>query len=147
MKPLKPPLLTKSVGWRYRLGVSLLLGSVLAPVAEASLSTASIIASGVSPSCISWRISGICYWLKCGRGGSRGRTSVRVSNFIPEAVVSTYHAPGKNPWTEMSPVSSASGGIENTVTRWGSGVSAGGGNSEQKFDAKRKTRLIPAVIT
>lgn len=126
---------------RRRLAGALLLGCSLVPVAEASLSTATLVASAASPSCISWRISGICYWLKCGRGGCRIRTSVRVSHFIPQAVVSAYHAPGENPWREMSLVSGAAGGIENAVTGVLSGVSAGGGNSEQKFEAKRKTAL------
>ncbi len=77
---------------RRRLAGALLLGCSLVPVAEASLSTATLVASAASPSCISWRISGICYWLKCGWGGCRIRTSVRVSHFIPQAVVSAYHA-------------------------------------------------------
>lgn len=51
---------------RRRLAGALLLGCSLVPVAEASLSTATLVASAASPSCISWRISGICYWLKCG---------------------------------------------------------------------------------
>ncbi|HAW0679364.1 TPA: TIGR03756 family integrating conjugative element protein [Escherichia coli] len=126
---------------RRRLTGALLLGCSLVPVAEASLSTATLVASAASPSCISWRISGICYWLKCSWGGCRIQTSVRVSHFIPQAVVSAYHAPGENPWQEMSLVSGASGGIENAVTGVLSGVSAGGGNSEQKFEAKRKTAL------
>lgn len=35
------------------------------PAADAAVNTASIIASAVSTSCISWRVSGICYWLMC----------------------------------------------------------------------------------
>ena len=47
---------------RHRAGVLLLSMAVL-PVAEASLNTAQIVASAASQSCISWRVSGICYWL------------------------------------------------------------------------------------
>ncbi|UPQ40183.1 TIGR03756 family integrating conjugative element protein [Providencia rettgeri] len=128
--------------WHKRFTSALLLGCALVPVAEASLNinTANIVASSLSPSCISWRINGICYWLQCD-WGCRVRTSVRVSHFIPQAVVSTYHAPGQNPWTEMSPLSAASGGIESAVVGLLAGVSAGGGDSEQKFEAKRKTNL------
>lgn len=43
---------------RRRLAGALLLGCSLVPVAEASLSTATLVASAASPSCISWRISG-----------------------------------------------------------------------------------------
>jgi hypothetical protein len=31
----------------------------------ASVNTASLVSSAMSPDCISWRISGICYWLLC----------------------------------------------------------------------------------
>lgn len=127
--------------WRRRLVPGLLLGCAFMPATEASLNTAQIVASAVSQSCISWRVSGICYWLLCTPWGCKVRTSVRVTHYIPEAVVSTYHAPGGNPWTEMSPVSQASGGIENAVTGALAGLPAGGGDSEQKFEAKRKTNL------
>lgn len=31
----------------------------------ASVNTAGLLASAASPDCISWRVSGICYWLLC----------------------------------------------------------------------------------
>ncbi|MED0060995.1 TraU family protein, partial [Escherichia marmotae] len=74
-----------------------LLWTATVSVAGASLNTAQIVASAVSQSCISWRVSGICYWLYCTPFGCKVRTSVKVSHFIPEAVVSTYTAPGGNP--------------------------------------------------
>ncbi|EIP1031237.1 TraU family protein, partial [Escherichia coli] len=82
-----------------------LLWTATVSVAGASLNTAQIVASAVSQSCISWRVSGICYWLYCTPFGCKVRTSVKVSHFIPEAVVSTYTAPGGNPWQEMALVS------------------------------------------
>ncbi|EPB8396529.1 TIGR03756 family integrating conjugative element protein, partial [Escherichia coli] len=42
-----------------------LLWTATVSVAGASLNTAQIVASAVSQSCISWRVSGICYWLYC----------------------------------------------------------------------------------
>ena len=59
----------------------------------------------MSQNCISWRVSGICYWLFCTPFGCKVRTSVKVTHFIPKTVVSTYVAPGGNPWQEMSFVS------------------------------------------
>ncbi|ENI8091251.1 TIGR03756 family integrating conjugative element protein [Salmonella enterica] len=108
---------------------------------QAALNTASIVASSISPSCISWRISGICYWLKCTPFGCTVKTSIKVRHFIPEAVVSTYQAPGGNPWVEMSVVSQTAGGLENAVTGALSGLAAGGGNQEQKLPGTRKSNL------
>ena len=45
------------------LAVATVLGTATAPAAIAALNTAQIIASAVSQNCISWRVSGICYWL------------------------------------------------------------------------------------
>lgn len=108
---------------------------------QAALNTASIVASSISPSCISWRISGICYWLMCTPFGCTVKTSIKVRHFIPEAVVSTYQASGGNPWTEMSLVSQTAGGVENAVTGALSGLAAGGGNQEQKFPGTRKSNV------
>ena len=117
---------------RHRAGVLLLSMAVL-PVAEASLNTAQIVASAASQSCISWRVSGICYWLFCTKFSCKVRTSVKVSHYIPEVVVSTYTAPGGNPWREMSAVSSTAGGPENAISKGIAGLSAGGGNPAGDF--------------
>ena len=66
-------------------------------LASVSLNTASIIASTAAPDYISWRVSGICYWLYCSASGCTVRISVKVTHFIPEVVISTYTAPGGNP--------------------------------------------------
>ncbi len=115
---------------KSRLRACVLLLSVASlPLASASLNTASIIASAAAPDCISWRVSGICYWLYCSASGCTVRTSVKVTHFIPEVVISTYTAPGGNPWKEMSLVSRTAGGPENAITDGLSGLSAGGGKS------------------
>lgn len=96
--------------------LSLMLGCGGVPVADAAINTASIVASALSPSCISWRVSGICYWLKCTPAGCTVKKSVKVTHFIPQAVVSVYQDKGKNPWTEMALVSGTSGGVENAIS-------------------------------
>lgn len=123
---------------RALLSVMLITGGM---EVQAALNTASIVASSISPSCISWRISGICYWLMCTPFGCTVKTSIKVHHFIPEAVVSTYQASGGNPWTEMSLVSQTAGGVENAVTGALSGLAAGGGNQEQKFPGTRKSNV------
>ncbi|ECI4353913.1 TIGR03756 family integrating conjugative element protein [Salmonella enterica subsp. enterica] len=123
---------------RALLSVMLITGGM---EVQAALNTASIVASSISLSCISWRISGICYWLMCTPFGCTVKTSIKVHHFIPEAVVSTYQASGGNPWTEMSLVSQTAGGVENAVTGALSGLAAGGGNQEQKFPGTRKSNV------
>lgn len=122
---------------RAKLATTALLLAALQPAAESAITSAQIIASAVSPSCISWRVSGICYWLFCTPWGCKVRTSVKVTHFIPEAVVSAYAQPGANPWNEMAFVSQTAGGLENGMY----GVPAGGGNEELKAPGKRKTNL------
>ena len=67
-----------------------------------SINTATIMASSVSPSCADYRVVGMCYWLKCGWKGCRVRTSVKVSHFLPEMVISAYNHHLQSPWTEVS---------------------------------------------
>lgn len=133
--PGQPRLTLKSFG------VAMMLSAAGVPAANAALNSAQIVASAVSQSCISWRVSGICYWLFCSWGGCTVRTSVKVTHFIPEAVVSAYNAQGGNPWREMSMVSQAAGGLESSITSALGGVAAGGGNNELKTPGQRKTNL------
>ena len=123
------------------LGVAMMLSAAGVPAANAALNSAQIVASAESQSCISWRVSGICYWLFCSWGGCTVRSSVKVTQFIPEAVVSAYNAQGGNPWREMSMVSQAAGGLESSITSVLGGVAAGGGNNELKTPGQRKTNL------
>lgn len=60
--------------------LSLMLTTGSLPAADAAINTASIVASAISPSCISWRVSGICYWLLCTPFGCTVKTSVKVTH-------------------------------------------------------------------
>jgi len=124
-------------------GLALTLSAASMPVALASINSAQIVSSALSSvDCIQWRVSGICYWLFCTTFGCSVRTSVKVTHNIPEAVVSTYVDTGGNPWTEMSAISGASGGIENAITGGLSGLSAGGGNAaDQKAGGQRHSAV------
>ena len=123
-------------------GVATVLTTASLPVATAALNTAQIVASAISTDCISWRVSGICYWLFCTTFGCSVRTSVKVTHFIPEAVVSTYVSNGGNPWTEMSFVSQTSGGLESAITSGISGISAGGANpADVKVPGQRHSSI------
>ncbi|EAY2466470.1 TIGR03756 family integrating conjugative element protein [Salmonella enterica subsp. enterica] len=117
--------------------LSLMLTAGSLPAVNAAINTATIVASSVSPSCISWRVSGICYWLLCTPFGCTVKTSIKVTHFIPETVVSVYQDKGKNPWTEMALVSGTSGGVENAISGALAGLSAGGGESVSKVPGQR----------
>jgi integrating conjugative element protein (TIGR03756 family) len=90
---------------RTRLGaaIALLCGATSAT----ALDTASIIASALSPDCLEYRVTGICYWLYCTWTGCTVKTSVKVRHYVPDAVVSSYSSTGENPWLEVRAMSAA----------------------------------------
>lgn len=67
-----------------------------------SVSTAQILAgtAAAAPACMAWRVSGTCFWLRCSWRGCRVRTSIRVSHYNPDAVVSTFHEDRLHPWLD-----------------------------------------------
>ncbi len=81
------------------------------------ISTDDIIESATScTDCIDWRISGMCFWLKCTPFGCDIETSVRVTHFLPDAVVSSYSELA--PWSETAdwnPTNGASLTTKNTI--------------------------------
>lgn len=115
-----------------------LVGSI--STAFAGINTPQIITNAISPSCISWRISGVCYWLFCTPFGCTVRTSVKVTHYLPDAVISAYSQPGGNPWTEMSMINNGAGEIENGLIGL-PGASAGGGNITMKSPGTRQSNI------
>lgn len=91
------------------------------PVTAGSLNSLQIIQSALSPSCMEYRITGMCYWLFCTLYGCTVKTAVKVRHYIPDAVVSAYNQTGGNPWSEMAFTGT---GI--------AGLAEGGGANEQK---------------
>lgn len=71
--------------------------------AHAGTNTASIVTTTVKglPSCLAYQITGVCFFLKCKISGCSIETSIRVSHYVPDAVVSTYNAPAQHPWTDV----------------------------------------------
>ncbi len=81
-----------------------------------ALTTASIVPSVMSPTCMDYRVVGVCYWLFCTTFGCKVKTSAKVGHYVPDAVVSSYSSTGQNPWLEVrslsAPITGAqSGGI------------------------------------
>jgi len=87
-----------------RLTLTSLLTAALPFTASAAISSAAIIASTSSPTCLEYKVVGICYWLLCTPVGCTVKTSTKVRHYIPDAVVSAYANTGENPWTEVSPM-------------------------------------------
>src|SRR3546814_13824199 len=85
-----------------RFGVAVAL--LLVATSSFALNTATIVASTLSPSCLEYRVVGICYWLSCGVGGCRIRTSINVRHYVPDAVVLGYSNTGATPWWEVRPM-------------------------------------------
>lgn len=87
-----------------RLSLAGVLTSALSFSASAATNTAAILASTSSPTCLEYKVVGICYWLLCTPFGCKVKTSAKVRHYIPDAVVSAYANTGGNPWTEVSPM-------------------------------------------
>lgn len=111
----------------------LLLSSAL-PL-SASLSTPQIAASALCPSCIDYRVVGVCYWLFCTPFGCSVKTSVKVRHFLPQAVISAYNQPGDNPWREVAAL--GAGDI--------TGLSGGGGDNQQKHGQHKDNLLYKSA--
>lgn len=100
---------------RFGAAIALLCGAT----SSFALNTATIVSSTLSPDCLEYRVTGICYWLYCTWTGCTVRTSIKVSHYMPDAVVSSYANTGANPWTEVrsmsAPNATAQGGGDGTT--------------------------------
>ena len=63
-----------------------------------SISTAEIIARSHSVSCLDWKISGVCIWLKCTIFGCYITTTPRISHRLPDLVFQAYPNSFDPPW-------------------------------------------------
>lgn len=50
------------------------------------------------PSCLHYRVVGVCFWLDCGVTGCSVVTTPKVQHYLPDLVVSVYPRYGKDPW-------------------------------------------------
>lgn len=91
--------------------VGLLLG-VFLNTPSAALSSSEIISSALNYSCVSWQVDGICIWLTCKGPICWTSTSMKVSHFNPETVVSSYGLTGGNPWAEVASYSQPHSGAD-----------------------------------
>lgn len=98
--------------------------------------TAAIMASTIAalPSCLAYRVTGMCFWLRCTPFGCSVKTSVKVSHYVPDVVVSTFGAPEQHPWADVGKP------IAGTMT--GLGSSFMGLKLDSSADTARETKEV-----
>lgn len=98
----------KKSKWTVRLtAVAYLVASLWAPSqATAGTNTSAIVSNTFKgiPSCVSFQVEGVCFFLFCTPFGCDIKTSIRVAHYVPDAVVSTYNEPTLHPWKEVGSV-------------------------------------------
>lgn len=102
-----------------RKSLAVLMATTASFSSSAAITSAAIISSSGSPTCLEYKVVGICYWLLCTNFGCQVKTSTKVRHYVPDAVVSAYANTGENPWMEMSslgsPNSAAQAGNDGTT--------------------------------
>lgn len=86
--------------------------------AQAATNTVSIVTNTLTalPSCSSYQVKGMCFFLRCGISGCRIRTSVRIAHYVPDVIISTYNDPVRHPWSEVGkPLATALASVGSAV--------------------------------
>ncbi len=139
-----------------RIALTLLFAAAFDASAADSIHTPQIVSSGMSLSCASWKVTGMCFWLKCNvfPPSCSVQTSIKVKHFNPDAVVSVYQTPGESPWSEMSFVSGSVSGSQSGATPANAKQQSGGAVKKQAL--KNSSKIInrhvdvigsPALLT
>lgn len=77
--------------------------SMALPARADTITTPMILTKTIAamPSCLSYQVKGICFFLFCTLKGCTIRTSIRISHYVPDAIVSSYHEPLTHPWLDI----------------------------------------------
>lgn len=105
-----------------------LAGAVVAPPAQA-VTTPGVIAhtAAAALSCLSYKVEGVCFFLRCRLFGCWIETSIKISHYVPDVVISTYNDPLRHPWTDLGTlVATAVTGAGSAILGMGLDSSAGG---------------------
>ena len=116
-----------------------------------TLTTADIVsAMTLDRTCLNYCITGVCVWLRCSLSGCSVETSIKVSHYNPDLVVSVYDEPGENPWQEMESllgsldsgiVSGVVSAIHDAVVGGGHRVEGGNPATDQSLRFKEVTAI------
>jgi hypothetical protein len=85
--------------------------SAQAPLPGTSTNTLGVLSAtaAAAPSCFSYRVTGVCFFLRCTPFGCSVETSIRVSHYMPDVLVSTYNDQYIHPWRDVGGVVSGIG--------------------------------------
>lgn len=103
---------------------------------HAGTNTLAIFANTIKayPSCLNFQIEGLCFFLRCSLKGCAILTSVRVSHYVPDVIVSTYNEPVTHPWDDIGkPVAIAASGLGSWMLGTLTDSSAGYHNDSERF--------------
>lgn len=104
----------------------------LAPAPARAVTTPGVLTytAAALPSCLNYRVEGICFFLRCKLLVCWIETSIKISHYVPDVVVSTYNDPLRHPWTDLGvPVATAVGAAGSTIMGRLLDSSAGGLNN------------------
>jgi integrating conjugative element protein (TIGR03756 family) len=109
----------------------LLCASASHRVAALDISTPEIAALSTSPSCLDYRIVGICFFLVCTTGECHIETTARISHYLPDVVVSSYQRTGDNPWTDVAELANLGSGVVAGLLGAAAGIAVEGGHQRE----------------
>jgi integrating conjugative element protein (TIGR03756 family) len=95
------------------------------------ISTAEIAERSLSFDCLDYRIVGVCFYVVCTVLECHIETTARISHFLPDAVVSSYHRTGDNPWTDVAEFANVESGIAAGLLGAASGILVDGGHQRE----------------
>ncbi|WP_375576295.1 TraU family protein [Paracidovorax oryzae] len=102
------------------------------PMPAQAITTPGVIAGTAAglASCLSYRVEGVCFFLRCKLAFCWIETSIKISHYVPDVVVSTYNEPLQHPWSDIGRiVATTMNGASSTVFSQLFDSSAGGLNS------------------
>lgn len=110
--------------WLAALTIALGAGQVGAQTDTMGVVSATLAAA---PSCISYKVTGVCFFLRCTPFGCTVETSIRVSHYMPDVVISSFNDQYIHPWRDV-------GGAVSGI-----GTSVGSALLSQPLDASGNT--------
>lgn len=54
-----------------------------------------------APSCLSYQVTGVCFFLRCTAFGCTVETSIRVSHYMPDVIISSFNDQYIHPWKDV----------------------------------------------
>ena len=90
----------------------------LAPAPAKAITTPGVVGytAAAAPSCVSYMVEGVCFFLRCKLTFCWIETSIKISHYVPDVVVSTYNDPLMHPWADLGTL------VATTLTAAGSSI-------------------------